>query len=78
MKSGIILAVTLTATQALAATSEAKSVSPAKCRAGQAYTPKRCGGSLKTVPSDCLDKGKLAQGYFIRRGKCDQDNGGGE
>jgi hypothetical protein len=78
MKFAIVMAVTMTATLVSTAMAEAKSVVAAKCRAGQVYTSKRCGGSLKTVPSYCLDKGKVAQGYFIRRGKCDQNNGGGE
>ena len=48
------------------------------CKAGDTYNPRICGSSPDTIPSYCLDEGKVMRGYIIMNGKCRQDNGGGE
>ncbi|MCB1529006.1 MAG: hypothetical protein KDJ45_15085 [Hyphomicrobiaceae bacterium] len=48
------------------------------CKSGQKYSAKRCGGPRKNIPNYCFDGKRVAGGYFIKKGGCYQDNGGGE
>jgi hypothetical protein len=47
------------------------------CRLDHKYSAMRCGGSDKKL-AHCLSGGNVMSGFYIKLGKCYQDNGGGE